>query len=304
MTSTLLIITGPTASGKTILSVEIAKQFNTEIISADSRQMYKEMRIGTAVPSDDLLAKVKHHFIQSISVNDYYNASMFECEVLHLLNELFIHHKVVIMTGGSGLYIDAVCNGIDDLPDVDSAVRNELMVRLQNEGFESLRMDLKRLDPMYYQTCDLQNPARVLKAIEISTMTGKPYSSFLTRTKKQRNFNIIKLAINPERNTLYNRINNRVDEMVLAGLEEEAHTLFSLWQERHPNSLNTVGYKEWFRYFSGELSKSKAIDQIKQNTRHYAKRQITWFKRDKQIVWFDEPSCILQNTLISSLLVK
>lgn len=280
----LIVISGPTGIGKTDLSIDIALEFNTEIISSDSRQVYKELKIGTAVPSDDQLKKVKHHLIGHKSVYDYYNASMFEVEVLELLNNLFVDHNEVIMTGGSGMYINAVCNGIDELPDIDMEIRNDLIEKHKKEGIESLRMQLKMLDPESYQKIDLKNAKRILKALEVSLQTGKPYSSFLLGNKKERDFEIIKIGLQRDRAELYERINIRVDQMVEEGLVDEAQQFY---KDRNLNSLNTVGYKELFEHFDGTITLEKAIELIKRNSRHYAKRQISWFARDKEIVWFN-----------------
>ncbi len=279
----LVILTGPTAIGKTAVGIELANYFKTEIISADSRQMYKEMSIGTAVPSVDELKAAKHHLVQTKSVFDYYNASMFEFEVLDILQPLFAKYDIVLMVGGSTLYIDAVCYGIDDLPTVDPNVRNEVIARYQTEGIEYLRRELKLLDPAYYETVDLKNPSRLMKAIEISVMTGKPYSSFLTAQRKERDFSIIKVGLNCDREILYNRINQRVDAMIASGLEQEVRALA---YARETTALKTVGYREIFDYFDGKLTLDEAIAQIKMNTRRYAKRQITWFQRDKEMPWF------------------
>lgn len=274
---------GPTAAGKTALGIELAKHFGSEIISADSRQMYKELHIGTASPSEEELSEVRHHFIKNKSVNQYYNASMFEVEVLDLLNTLFRKLNVVLMVGGSTLYIDAVCNGIDDLPAVDLKLREELTQNFRKEGLEFLRSQLKSLDPVHYQKVDLNNPNRMMKAIEVSLMTGQPYSTFLTFTQKTRDFNIIKLGINRVRAELFERINSRVDQMIAAGLIDEVKSLTSV---RETNALRTVGYREIFEYLDGTIGLEDAIDQIKTNTRRYAKRQITWFSRDKTMPWF------------------
>jgi len=281
---TLIVITGPTASGKTDVAIELATHFHTEIISSDSRQIYKELQVGTAVPAFEQLNKIKHHFIQNQSIHDYYNAYMFEVEVLGLLEKLFQKHPVVIMAGGSGMYIDAVCNGIDDLPTIDSQLRKDLMEKYQNEGIEYLRKQLKILDPVYYSNADLKNHKRMLKAIEVCLMTGRPYSSLLTGQKKERPFNIIKVGLNTDREILYDRINKRVDEMMNNGLLDEARSLVSC---RHLNSLNTVGYKELFEHFENKISLEEAVELIKRNTRRYAKRQLTWFQRDKEIKWFE-----------------
>lgn len=283
MDPTLVVITGPTGIGKTAFSLEVAQHFNTEIISADSRQMYREMKIGTAIPSPVQLSRVKHHFIGNLSIHEYYNASRFEEESLELLKTLFTRHPVVVMTGGSMLYIDAVCNGIDDLPLVDPGIRKELFLRYEQEGIESLRLLLKQLDPDYYQQVDLQNHMRLLHALEISLMTGKPYSTHLTRKKKARPFRIIKIGLNTSREILYEQINRRVNDMVSTGLEEEARHLLPY---RHVNALNTVGYKEWFSFFDGKCTREEAIAQIQSNSRRYARKQLTWFKRDPAIRWF------------------
>ncbi|MGE0088968.1 MAG: tRNA (adenosine(37)-N6)-dimethylallyltransferase MiaA [Bacteroidales bacterium] len=280
---TLIAIIGPTGIGKTDLSINIAKKLSTEILSCDSRQVYKELKIGTAVPSESQLQKVTHHFVGHKSIHDYYNASMFEIEALEILEILFRKYNQVIMTGGSGLYINAVCHGIDDLPGVDQELRKELLQRLQNEGVESLRMQLKLIDPEYYKQADTRNPKRILKALEVTLQTGKPYSSFLTNSKKERNFSIIKIGLQRDRDELYERINQRVDQMISEGLLEEAKSFYPF---KYLNSLNTVGYKELFDYFDGNISLEKAIELIKRNSRHYAKRQISWFGRDKGIHWF------------------
>ncbi len=280
----LVVIAGPTAVGKTNVSIELANILNTEIVSCDSRQMYKEMSIGTAVPSPGQLKKVKHHFIQNISIHDSYSAYKYEVDCINLLQKLFEKHPIVIMTGGSGLYIDAVINGIDDIPSIEAEVRKELENRLKTEGLESLRIELKRTDPKYYNNTDLKNPKRILKALEVFQMTGKPYSSFLTKNKKTRNFDIEIIGINRNRTELHQRINKRVDEMVQTGLINEAKQLYPL---KKLNSLNTVGYKELFNHFDGETSLETAIELIKRNTRRYARRQITWFKRYNKIKWYE-----------------
>jgi tRNA dimethylallyltransferase len=279
----LIVITGPTAVGKTALGIRLASFFGTEIISADSRQLYQEMHIGTATPSDDELRQATHYFIKNKSVNDYYNASMFEFEVLNLLEELFKKHDTVLLVGGSTLYVDAVCNGIDDLPVVDMKLREQLMEQYRMEGIEFLRLKLKILDPDHYEKVDLRNPNRMLKAIEVSMMTGKPYSSLLTATRKNRNFNIIQFGINRERPELFERINSRVDQMIACGLVDEVRSLLPF---RQTNALKTVGYREIFDYLDGTVSLEMAIEQIKTNTRRYAKRQITWFSRNKEMSWF------------------
>lgn len=279
----LIIITGPTAIGKTKVAVETALHYQTEIISADSRQIFRELTIGTAVPDPSELATVKHHFIHSHSLADSYNASRYETEVLELLEKLFKQHSVVVMAGGSMLYIDAVCNGIDIMPDILPEIRDDLKKQLTDEGLESLRHRLKTCDPEYYRQVDLKNPARIMHALEIFMMTGKPYSSFRTSPKKVRTFSVIKIGLNCDRENLHNRINSRVDQMIEAGLEEEARSVYHL---SHLQSLNTVGYREFFSYFKGEISKDKAIELIKRNTRRYARKQLTWFRNDPYMTWF------------------
>jgi len=283
MPKTLLILLGPTGVGKTDLSIEIAKYYNTEIISCDSRQIYKEMRIGTAVPDQQTLETIPHHFIRSHSIHDYYNASKFEVEVLERLELLFQKKDVVLMTGGSMMYIDALCKGIDDLPEVDDELRQSLMARMEAEGIESLRNELKYHDPVYYNEVDLRNPKRILHALEICLMTGKPYSSFRINQAKKRPFQIIKLGLNRDREVLYNRINQRVDIMFSEGIEKEAIDLYPF---RHLNSLNTVGYRELFDYFDGTITIEEAKERIKANSRKYARKQLTWFRRDPEIKWF------------------
>ncbi len=281
--NTLVIICGPTASGKTALAIEVARHFGTEIISADSRQIYREMRIGTAVPSPEELAAVKHHFIQTKSIFDYYNAFMYETEVLALLEDLFRRMNPVVMAGGSGLYIDAVCQGIDDIPTVDPAVRQQMLVFYEQEGLEGLRRRLREVDPEYYGQVDLNNPKRLLKALEISVQSGRPYSSFLTRTRKERPFRFLKVGLDLPRQELYDRINRRVTQMVEEGLTEEARRLLP---HRHTNALNTVGYKEIFDHLEGKITLDEAIERIRANTRKYARKQLTWFRRDPEIRWF------------------
>jgi tRNA dimethylallyltransferase len=283
MSKTLIIITGPTGIGKTTTGIILARHLHTEIISADSRQIFKELNIGTAVPSKKELEAVTHHFIHSHSIHEYYNASKFETEVLAMLDELFQHFNEVVMVGGSMLYIDAICKGIDNMPDADPEIRESLKNQLKTEGIESLRLQLKKLDPEYYHKVDLKNPTRIIHALEICLMTGKPYSAFRSNPKKERPFRILKIALNCDRDELHHRINKRVDKMVQAGLEEEAHGVYHL---RHLNALNTVGYREWFAFFDGEITRSKAIELIKRNSRRYARKQLTWFRKDPEIHWF------------------
>jgi len=280
----LIVLLGPTGVGKTDISIDIAEHFNCEIISADSRQFFREMSIGTAVPSKDQLEKIKHHFIQFLSVKDYYSASLFERDVLNRLPDIFAKSNYALMAGGSGLYIDAVCNGYDDIPDVDPEAREKYIALHQTEGIEGLRSALKLLDPEHYSRVDLKNYKRILRALEICETTGRPYSSFLKKQKRQRDFNIIKIGLERDRNELYRRINERVDKMLLAGLEDEARQLYEL---KNFNALNCVGYREFFEFFEGKISQEKAIELIKRNSRRYAKRQMTWWGKDKEITWFN-----------------
>lgn len=280
---TLIVLLGPTGVGKTALSILLAKTFGSEIISCDSRQFYREMAIGTAVPDPALLAEVPHHFIHSHTIFESINAARFEAEVLELLPKLFHDKKFVVMTGGSMLYIDAVCNGIDDLPDIDPGLRTQLQERLKLEGIEPLKAELKLLDPAYYQEVDLQNPVRILHALEICHSTGKTFSSQRTKPRKQRPFNILKIGLNRDRSELYDRINERVDQMMAAGLEQEA---LALLPYRELNVMNTVGYREMFDCADGLITLGEAIDRIKANSRKYARKQLTWFRKDPQIHWF------------------
>jgi tRNA dimethylallyltransferase len=283
MKNTLIVLLGPTGVGKTAVSIEIARYFKSEIISADSRQFFREMQIGTAVPSEQQLKEIRHHFIRFISINDYYSSSLFERDVLELLPKLFTNNNIVLMSGGSGMYIDAVCNGIDDIPDVDPAIREKYVERYRTEGIEGLRVALKILDPEHYAKVDLKNFKRIIRALEICETTGRPYSSFLKKQKRDRDFRIIKIGLERTREDLYLRINARVDEMVKTGLEDEARQLYEF---RNLNALNSVGYQEYFDVFNGKISKEKAIELIKRNTRRYAKRQLTWWSKDKEIRWF------------------
>jgi tRNA dimethylallyltransferase len=280
---TLLVVTGPTAVGKTFLTLNLAQLFKTEILSADSRQFYREMRIGTARPAEDEIQLVPHHFIGHISVYDGYNVSRFESDAMNLLDNLFRDHEVVIMTGGSGLYINAVCQGIDDLPDPDDTLREELKTKYAQEGIESLRTKLRLLDPVYYGEVDIANPKRLLRALEVCISTGRPFSELRKHQPKPRNFEIIRVGLTREKEELNRRINDRVERMMEEGLLEEARTLLPF---RHLNALNTVGYKELFPYFDGLISLASAIENIKTHTRRYAKRQMTWFRKDKSIRWF------------------
>ena len=283
MNNFLIVLLGPTGVGKSDIAVEIASHFGIEIISSDSRQFYREMTIGTAVPEPALLARVKHHFIQFISIRDYYSSSLYERDVLALLPSLFNRSGATLMTGGSGLYIDAVCRGIDDIPDTDPAVRKKLNEKYRAEGIESLRTDLRLTDPDYYSRVDLRNHQRIIRALEIFESTGRKYSEFLTHRSVERDFSIIKVGLVRERNELYERINSRLDRMMEDGLEEEARGLFEL---RGLSPLKSVGYSELFDFFEGRISKERAIELIKRNSRRYAKRQMTWWNRDCSINWF------------------
>lgn len=283
MPKTLVVLTGPTGIGKTAISIQLARHFCSEIVSSDSRQIFKELNIGTAVPSKAELQAVRHHFIQTHSVTENYNASRYETEVLELLEKLFQKHDILFLVGGSMLYIDAVCKGIDSMPDADPEIRAALKKQLEQEGLESLRLQLKKLDPEYYQKVDLKNPVRIVHALEISLMTGKPYSSFRTNPNKERPFNIIKIGLNTDRDVLHQRINQRVDMMIENGLIEEARKVYP---QKQLVALNTVGYRELFAWFDGEISKEKAIELIKRNSRRYARKQITWFRHDEEMQWF------------------
>lgn len=280
---TLIVLLGPTGVGKTDLSIELAQHFRTSVISCDSRQIYKEMRIGTAVPTARQLATVPHFFIQTISVQDYYNSWQFEVEALAKIRELFEHREVVLMSGGSMLYIDAVCKGIDDIPTIAPELRDELTGIYERGGLDVIRNMLKELDPLFYEQVDLNNAKRVLHAVEVCKMAGVPYSSLRTNTPKERGFRIIRIGLNREKEELYDRINCRVDQMLQDGLMEEARGLYPY---RDCNALNTVGYKEWFDFFDGKIDEAEAIRLIKRNSRRYARKQLSWFRRDGEICWF------------------
>jgi tRNA dimethylallyltransferase len=279
----LLIISGPTGVGKTSLTIQLAQSLETEILSADSRQFYKEMLIGTARPGEKELRLVRHHFTGHISIHDEYNASRFESEALNLLSKLFIDHQVVILTGGSGLYINAVRHGIDDLPDPDSTLREELKTIYLKEGIESLRSKLRLLDPVYYSEVDIANPKRLLRALEVCINMGRPYSELRKKKPKARDFEVIMIGLTREKEELYRRINERVDHMMVNGFLEEVKSLIPY---RHLNALNTVGYRELFSYFDGTVSLESAIENIKTHSRRYAKRQMTWFRKEKDMTWF------------------
>lgn len=284
MNKYLISIVGPTAIGKTSLSIKLAQHFNTEIISADSRQFFKEMQIGTAAPTLDELEGAPHHFIHHKSIEDHYSVGHFERDAIAKLNELFKNKDIVIMVGGSGLYVDAVTKGLDDFPDVDPHIREELNDRLESEGLESLQQQLKALDPKSYETIAIDNPHRVTRALEICIGTQQPYSSFLNQKQQLRPFETITIGLTAERELIYDRINQRVDIMVREGLLEE---VTALKNKQHLNALNTVGYKEIFKYFDGDWDLEFAISEIKKNSRRFAKRQLTWFKRNQKMLWFE-----------------
>ena len=278
---TLVVITGPTAVGKTALTMELAQHYGVPIINADSRQIYRELKIGTAAPTAEQQQLVKHYFVGTKSIDDYYNASMYEQEVLELLDaERSTFH---VLSGGSMMYIDAVCNGIDDIPTVRDDIREEMKRRYAEEGLEALCEDLRRLDPEHYAIVDRQNHRRVIHALEICYQTGRTYTSFRTQQKKERPFRIVKIGLNRDREELYNRINQRVDQMMEDGLLDEVKSLIS---KRNTNALNTVGYKELFDYLDGRWSLDEAVERIKGNTRRYARKQLTWYKRDADMRWF------------------
>ncbi len=281
---TLIVLAGPTAVGKTDLSIEIAEGLGCPIISADSRQVYRRMKIGTAAPTEEQLARVKHYMVGIREPEEYYSAYEFETDVIALLSKLFAQHKAVLMTGGSMMYIDVVCNGIDDIPTISDEVRQRIWQEYETHGAEHMQNRLKALDPEYYNQVDLRNTKRVIHAIEICEMAGKPYSSLRTNTRKERPFDILRIALNREREELFHRISRRVDQMIDIGLENEVRSLID---KRHLNALNTVGYKEMFSYIDGTISLDEAIRQIKRNTRRYAKKQLAWFRLRNNYAWFN-----------------
>ena len=281
--NTLVVLIGPTAVGKTDTSLAIAAYLGCPIISADSRQMYRGMEIGTAMPTKEELARHRHYFVGQLNPGDYYSAARYEEEVMALLEKEFPHHPTMLMSGGSMMYIDAVCNGIDDIPTVDDETRAMVLEKYEREGLDKLADELRILDPEYYREADIKNPKRVMHALEICYMTGKKYSSFRKQQKKERPFRIIKIGLQREREELYERIGQRVDMMIENGLLEEVRSFEHL---KHHNSLNTVGYKEIFKYLDGEWTLPFAIEKIKQNTRIYSRKQVTWYRKDEDITWF------------------
>lgn len=284
MGNTLVVILGPTGVGKTETCLRVAEHFGIPIINADSRQLYRQIPIGTAAPTAAQMQRVEHYFVGTLDITDYYSASMYENDVMQLLSTYFSPDRhVALLTGGSMMYIDAVCDGIDDIPTIDDTTRATIKQRYDEEGLAPLLEELKTLDPEYYDIVDKKNPKRVVHAVEICTMTGNTYTSFRKKEKKQRPFNIIKIGLTRDRQELYDRINRRVEQMMEAGLEEEARSVFA---QREANALNTVGYKEMFDYFLGIKSKEEAVTQIQGNTRKYCRKQLTWFKRDPSIRWF------------------
>ena len=282
-TKTLIVIVGPTGSGKTDLSIAVAEHFGAPIISTDSRQFYRGIPIGTAQPDEEQLSRVKHHFIASHELTDEFNCGAYEVAALQRLEELFVENDTVVAVGGSGLYIKALCEGMDDMPEVSAELRQELAERLKTEGLESLADELRERDPKFYEVVDRKNPARVLRALEVCIATGRPYSELRTGERRERKFNIVKIGTDMPREVLYERIDRRVDIMMEQGLEQEARKVYHL---RECNSLQTVGYREMFDYFDGKISRDEAVELIKRNSRRYAKRQLTWFRRDEEIRWF------------------
>ncbi len=282
--NTLIVLIGPTGVGKTELSLQLAKLLSSPVISADSRQIYRDIPIGTAAPTPEELQAVRHYFIGTMSLDQYYSAAQYEEDVMQLTGELFKTHDNLLLTGGSMLYVDAVTKGIDDIPTVDEETRSMLKERLANEGLDSLKAELRLVDPEYYSNVDLQNPKRIVHALEIYYTSGRPFSSFRTNTKKERPFRILKFGLRRDRQVLFERINRRVDQMMADGLLDEVRRVYPL---RHLNSLNTVGYKELFHYLDGEWPLDMAVERIKKNTRVYAKKQMTWFAHDPEILWLD-----------------
>ncbi len=292
---TLIVIVGPTGIGKTALAVKIAQRLRTEVISADSRQFYIEMEIGTAKPSAEELAAAKHHFINSHHITEDFTVGDFEIQSLDKLNDIFKKHDFAVLVGGSGLYVNAVCNGFDDLPRASPELRAQLNQDFIDEGVEALQHRLQELDPLYFKEVDIHNPQRIIRALEVCISTGIPFSTYRTRSQKTRPFRSVKIGLNTSRDELYDRINKRVDQMIAMGLENEVRSLIPY---RHLNALNTVGYAELFDYFDGKMTLLQAIEKIKQNTRRFAKRQLTWFRKDAEINWF-EPNDHMEDILKS-----
>ena len=292
----LIVLAGPTASGKTATAIKLAKALDAEIISADSRQFYKELSIGTAAPTAEELSQVKHHFVHNLSIEDKYDVADYERDVLSFLKQYFKTKDIAIMTGGSGLFIDAVCNGLDEMPDISEEVRDRVSKMLETDGIEALQKEVEKVDNEYYQVVDRQNPRRLQRALEVYYQTGKPYSTFRQRNVAKRDFDIVKLAILWDRDKLIERINQRVDMMMQQGLLDEVK---SVYPKRHLNSLNTVGYKELFDYIDGKCTLEQAVEQIKINTRQYAKRQMTWLRKNNDYQWFtiDEVEIIIENLM-------
>ncbi len=299
--NTLIVLIGPTGVGKTELSLQLAKLLSSPVISADSRQIYRDIPIGTAAPTPEELQAVRHYFIGTMNLDQYYSAAQYEEDVMQLTDELFKTHDNLLLTGGSMLYVDAVTKGIDDIPTVDEETRSMLKERLANEGLDSLKAELRLVDPEYYSTVDLKNPKRIVHALEIYYTSGRPFSSFRTNTKKERPFRILKFGLRRDRQVLFERINRRVDQMMADGLLDEIRRVYPL---RHLNSLNTVGYKELFHYLDGEWPLDMAVERIKKNTRVYAKKQMTWFAHDPEILWRDADTLSptqMATTIISHL---
>ncbi|MFI5219240.1 MAG: tRNA (adenosine(37)-N6)-dimethylallyltransferase MiaA [Bacteroidia bacterium] len=296
MNKQLIVITGPTAVGKTELSLKLAKHFSTEIVSADSRQFYKEMNIGTAKPTTSQLNEVRHHFINSLSIKEDYNAGRFETDCVSLLDKLFQKHERIILTGGSGLYINAILYGVDNLPKADCEIRASIKEQFEKNGIESLQQQLKLLDSEYYNTADIRNPHRLMRAIEVCLLTGKKYSSLVGKKNEKRNFDFVLFGLQIDKKELHERINTRVDKMISEGLVDEVKTLLPF---KHCNALQTVGYKELFQYFEEAISLDEAISLIKKHTRNYAKRQMTWFRKMKEIKWLDASDPLLFEKCIS-----
>ncbi len=296
---TLVVILGPTAVGKTEISLRLAENLSSPIISADSRQIYQGIPIGTAAPNADELQRVRHYFVGTLNLNDYYSAAQYETDALKVITKEFQHHDVLVMSGGSMFYIDAVCRGIDDIPTVTPDIRKEMRNRLEREGLNTLADELRQLDPAYFAGCDIRNPKRVVHALEICHMSGRPYSTFLSGCAKQRPFRVVRIGLQRERAELFERIGLRVDEMIREGLLEEARSVLPF---RATNALNTVGYKELFNYFDGTWTLDYAIEKIKRNTRVYAKKQMTWFNKDLSTTWFSPDAYAEIRKFITSIL--